>query len=154
MCILLKFNQRPQWSYQEIADETEIPERDLMRAMQSLTMGKIGQRVLARTGEGSKVRKKRRHETACRVHRTLYRRDPNKSGGGTQSFSITPYSLYGSSNLLSCYGGLHLGWIQLAPPWRFLNFHLEHPQIFKIEEKNGFNFLRVQRVILQNLRVF
>ena len=72
MCILLKFNQRPQWSYQEIADETEIPERDLMRAMQSLTMGKIGQRVLARTGEGSKVRKKRRHETACRVHRTLY----------------------------------------------------------------------------------
>jgi len=54
MCILLKFNQRPQWSYQEIADETEIPERDLMRAMQSLSMGKVGQRVLARTGEGSK----------------------------------------------------------------------------------------------------
>ena len=55
MCILLKFNQRPQWSYQEIADETEIPERDLMRAMQSLTMGKIGQRVLARIGDGAKV---------------------------------------------------------------------------------------------------
>jgi len=54
MCILLKFNQRPQWSYQEIADETEIPERDLMRAMQSLTMGKIGQRVLARIGDGAK----------------------------------------------------------------------------------------------------
>ena len=49
------FNQRSSWSYQEIADETEIPERDLMRAMQSLTMGKIGQRVLARIGEGSKV---------------------------------------------------------------------------------------------------
>jgi hypothetical protein len=55
MCILLKFNQRPQWSYQEIADETEIPDKDLMRAMQSLSMGKIGQRVLARVGEGSKV---------------------------------------------------------------------------------------------------
>ena len=55
MCILLMFNQRSSWSYQEIADETEIPERDLMRAMQSLTMGKIGQRVLARIGEGSKV---------------------------------------------------------------------------------------------------
>jgi len=54
MCILLKFNQRPQWSYQEIADETDIPERDLMRAMQSLSMGKVGQRVLARTGDGSK----------------------------------------------------------------------------------------------------
>jgi len=54
MCILLMFNQRSSWSYQEIADETEIPERDLMRAMQSLTMGKIGQRVLARIGEGSK----------------------------------------------------------------------------------------------------
>lgn len=54
MCILLKFNQRPQWSYQEIADETDIPERDLMRAMQSLSMGKVGQRVLARIGDGSK----------------------------------------------------------------------------------------------------
>ena len=57
----------------------------------------------------------------------LYRRDPNKSGGGTQSFSITPYSLNGSNILLTCYGGLYLRWIQLAPPWRFLNFHLEHP---------------------------
>ena len=56
-----------------------------------------------------------------------YRGDPNKSGGGTQSFSITPYSLNGSSNLLTCYGGLNLRWIQLAPLWRFLNFHLEHP---------------------------
>ena len=93
-------------------------------------------------------------EFSNKTNKNQYRRDPNKSGGGTRSFSITPYSLYGSSNLLSCYGRLHLGWIQLAPPWRFLNFHLEHPQIFKIEEKNGFNFLRVQRVILQNLRVF
>ena len=56
-----------------------------------------------------------------------YRRDPNKSGGGTQSFSITPYSLYSSSKFLTCCGGIYFRWIQLAPPWRFLNFHLEHP---------------------------
>lgn len=54
MCILLKFNQRDKLTYQEIADETEIPERDLMRAMQSLSMGKVGQRVLARIGDGAK----------------------------------------------------------------------------------------------------
>ena len=30
----------------------------------------------------------------------------------------------------------------MVPPWRFLNFHLEHPKIFKIDEKKLFNFIR------------
>ena len=64
-----------------------------------------------------------------------YRRDPIKSGGGTQSFCITPCGLYGSNKFLTCCGGLYLWWIQLAPLWQFLNFHLEHTQIVKIEEK-------------------
>ena len=57
----------------------------------------------------------------------VYRRDPNKSGGGTQSFSITPYSLNGSRIFLIFCGDLYFRRIQVAPLWRFLNFHLEHP---------------------------
>ena len=83
-----------------------------------------------------------------------YRRDPNKSGGGTQSFSIIPYSLNSSSKYSICCGGIFLRWIQLAQLWRFLNFHLEHPQIIKIEEKIVRFFGGSLRVILQNLRVF
>ena len=33
---------------QEIKSETDIPERDLMRAIQSLALGKITQRVLSK----------------------------------------------------------------------------------------------------------
>lgn len=33
---------------QEIKNETDIPERDLMRALQSLALGKITQRVLTK----------------------------------------------------------------------------------------------------------
>ena len=84
----------------------------------------------------------------------FYRQDPNKSGGGTQSFSITPYSLYSSSKFIICFGGMYLRWIQLALPWRFSNFHQEHPQIVKIEEKIVQFFGGSQRVILRNLRMF
>jgi cullin 3 len=34
--------------FQEIKSETDIPERDLMRAVQSLALGKITQRVLSK----------------------------------------------------------------------------------------------------------
>jgi len=34
--------------FQEIKNETDIPERDLMRAIQSLALGKITQRVLSK----------------------------------------------------------------------------------------------------------
>lgn len=49
MCILLLFNNRERLTYEEIQQETDIPEKDLLRAMQSLSMGKAAQRLLVRT---------------------------------------------------------------------------------------------------------
>lgn len=42
------FNNRESYTYDEIKNETDIPDRDLMRAMQSLALGKITQRVLTK----------------------------------------------------------------------------------------------------------
>ncbi|XP_072936614.1 cullin-3-B isoform X1 [Epargyreus clarus] len=46
MCVLLLFNKRERLTYEEIINETDIPEKDLVRALQSLAMGKPTQRVL------------------------------------------------------------------------------------------------------------
>ena len=46
MCVLMLFNNREKLTYEEIQNETDIPERDLIRALQSLAMGKSTQRVL------------------------------------------------------------------------------------------------------------
>lgn len=46
MCVLMLFNNRERLTYEEIQSETDIPERDLVRALQSLAMGKATQRVL------------------------------------------------------------------------------------------------------------
>ncbi|KAK7484868.1 hypothetical protein BaRGS_00023911 [Batillaria attramentaria] len=46
MCILLLFNNREKWTFEEIKTETDMPERELIRALQSLAVGKIAQRVL------------------------------------------------------------------------------------------------------------
>lgn len=46
MCVLMLFNNRDKWTYEEIKNETDIPEKDLMRAIQSLAIGKIAQRIL------------------------------------------------------------------------------------------------------------
>ncbi|XP_063976501.1 cullin-3 [Diachasmimorpha longicaudata] len=46
MCVLMLFNNRDKLTYEEIQSETDIPERDLIRALQSLAMGKAAQRVL------------------------------------------------------------------------------------------------------------
>lgn len=46
MCVLMLFNNRDKLSYEEIQNETDIPERDLIRALQSLAMGKATQRIL------------------------------------------------------------------------------------------------------------
>lgn len=48
MVILMLFNKKELWTYDEIKNETDIPERDLMRAMQSLALGKMTQRVLSK----------------------------------------------------------------------------------------------------------
>ena len=46
MCILMLFNTRPKLSYDDIKNETDIPDKDLTRALQSLAIGKPTQRVL------------------------------------------------------------------------------------------------------------
>ena len=49
MCILMLFNNRDKITYEDIANETDISEKDLVRALQSLAMGKATQRVLIKT---------------------------------------------------------------------------------------------------------
>lgn len=46
MCVLMLFNNRDKLTYEEVQSETDIPERDLIRALQSLAMGKATQRIL------------------------------------------------------------------------------------------------------------
>ncbi|GAB6020164.1 Cullin-3 [Chamberlinius hualienensis] len=46
MCILMLFNSREKLTYDEILNETDIPDRDLIRALQSLALGKASQRIL------------------------------------------------------------------------------------------------------------
>ncbi|XP_071553120.1 cullin-3-like [Temnothorax nylanderi] len=46
MCVLMLFNKRERLTYEEIQGETDIPERDLVRALQSLAMGKAIQKIL------------------------------------------------------------------------------------------------------------
>ena len=40
MCILLLFNLREKLTYEEIKEETSIPDRELTRALQPLAIGK------------------------------------------------------------------------------------------------------------------
>lgn len=49
MCVLMLFNNRDKITYEDIANETDIAEKDLVRALQSLAMGKATQRVLIKT---------------------------------------------------------------------------------------------------------
>ncbi|XP_015788171.1 cullin-3 [Tetranychus urticae] len=46
MCILMLFNNRDRLTCEEITSETDIPLKDLTRALQSLAMGKPAQRIL------------------------------------------------------------------------------------------------------------
>jgi len=48
MVILLMFNTREKLTYEEIKEETMIPERDLMRALLPLSVGKHSQRILVK----------------------------------------------------------------------------------------------------------
>lgn len=55
MCILMLFNSRPSYTYEEIANETDIPERELTRALQSLALGKTSQRILLKTPKTKEI---------------------------------------------------------------------------------------------------
>ncbi|XP_022170052.1 cullin-3 isoform X1 [Myzus persicae] len=49
MCILLMFNTHEKLSFEDIRSETDIPDKDLIRALQSLALGKPSQRILLKT---------------------------------------------------------------------------------------------------------
>ena len=49
MCVLLLFNMRDKLTYEEIKEETSIPDKELTRALQPLALGKAGQRVLVKS---------------------------------------------------------------------------------------------------------
>ncbi|XP_074657662.1 cullin-3-A-like [Tubulanus polymorphus] len=55
MCILMLFNSRDKYTYEELKNETDIPERDLMRAIQSLALGKMTQRILCKEPKGKEI---------------------------------------------------------------------------------------------------
>lgn len=55
MCVLMLFNNRDRLTYEEISQETDIPQKDLMRALQSLAMGKSAQRVLLRSQKAKEI---------------------------------------------------------------------------------------------------
>jgi cullin 3 len=48
MCVLLLFNLRDKMTYEEIKEETSIPDRELTRALQPLALGKANQRILVK----------------------------------------------------------------------------------------------------------
>lgn len=55
MSILMLFNSRETYSYVDIQEETGIPERELVRALQSLASGKLSQRVLTMESKSQEV---------------------------------------------------------------------------------------------------
>jgi cullin 3 len=56
MCILLLFNNhRDHYTYDEIKEETSIPDRELTRALQPLSIGKAAQRILLKTPKSKEI---------------------------------------------------------------------------------------------------
>ena len=55
MCILLLFNLRDKMTYEEIKEETCIPDRELTRALQPLALGKANQRILVKSPKTKEI---------------------------------------------------------------------------------------------------
>ena len=55
MCVLLLFNRCDTYTYDEIKEETSIPDRELTRALQPLCVGKSGQRVLLKSPKSKDI---------------------------------------------------------------------------------------------------
>uniref|UniRef100_A0A914HNV9 Cullin family profile domain-containing protein n=1 Tax=Globodera rostochiensis TaxID=31243 RepID=A0A914HNV9_GLORO len=55
MCLLMRFNQHARMTYEQLLNETQIPDRELKRCLQSLAMGKQSQRILCRKGAGKDI---------------------------------------------------------------------------------------------------
>ncbi|XP_044750853.1 cullin-3-A isoform X3 [Coccinella septempunctata] len=55
MVVLMLFNNHDKLTYEEILNESDIPERDLIRALQSLAMGKASQRILIKNPKTKEI---------------------------------------------------------------------------------------------------
>ncbi|GMT32261.1 hypothetical protein PFISCL1PPCAC_23558, partial [Pristionchus fissidentatus] len=55
MILLMRFNIRPKFTFEQLKEDTQIPDRDLQRCLQSLSMGKASQRILVRRGKGKEI---------------------------------------------------------------------------------------------------
>lgn len=55
MCILMLYNERDSFSCQDLATRTQIPEKDLLRALMSLAMGKQNQRILIKSPKTKEI---------------------------------------------------------------------------------------------------
>jgi len=55
MCVLLLFNRRDAYTYDEIKEETSIPDRELTRALQPLSIGKASQRILLKNPKTKEI---------------------------------------------------------------------------------------------------
>uniref|UniRef100_A0A915Q496 Cullin family profile domain-containing protein n=1 Tax=Setaria digitata TaxID=48799 RepID=A0A915Q496_9BILA len=55
MCVLLRFNNKAKITFEELAAETQIPDKELKRSLLSLAMGKPTQRILCRKGHGREI---------------------------------------------------------------------------------------------------
>ncbi|CAH1183268.1 unnamed protein product [Phaedon cochleariae] len=55
MVVLMLFNNHDKLTYEEILNESDIPERDLIRALQSLAMGKATQRILIKNPKTKEI---------------------------------------------------------------------------------------------------
>ena len=58
MSILMLFNSREMLTYEDIASETDIPPKELTRAIQALAMGKPTQRILSRNSKSKDIGKR------------------------------------------------------------------------------------------------
>merc|ERR1719213_951849 len=55
MVLLLMFNTRDKITYEEMQSETMIPDRELTRALQPLSVGKTSQRILVKTPKSKEI---------------------------------------------------------------------------------------------------
>ena len=55
MVLLLMFNTRDKITYEEMQQETMIPDRELTRALQPLSVGKTSQRILVKTPKSKEI---------------------------------------------------------------------------------------------------
>lgn len=84
MTVLMLFNKRESWLFEELQQETEIPIKDLTRALQSLACGKATQRVLVKEPKGKEISKNDRFNVndnfTSKLHRVKIQTVAQKQG--------------------------------------------------------------------------